>query len=75
MKAKQKQRKITSTTVLPSGRKTTLSWDPNIDPETEDRLNFLRLSFSDRWSYMMALIGSNKPKTSPTNKKKIIEWR
>ncbi len=51
-----------------------LSWKDGIDPETEDREAFLKLSYSERWSYLMTLIMSNYPKQKPTNYKKIIEW-
>ena len=51
-----------------------LSWRKEIEPETEDREAFLKLSYSERWNYMMALIMSNYPKGKPTNYKKIIEW-
>ncbi|MEQ6119779.1 hypothetical protein [Reichenbachiella sp. MALMAid0571] len=51
-----------------------LLWNKDIDPETEDRKAFLKLSYSERWSYMMALILSNHPTKKPTNHKKIIKW-
>ena len=51
-----------------------LSWKKGIDPETEDRKAFLKLSYSERWNYLMALIMSNYPKVKPTNDKKTIEW-
>ena len=51
-----------------------LTWKQDIEPEVEDRLAFLRLSYSERWSYMMKLIMSNHPKKIPTNNMKRIEW-
>tara|TARA_R110001606_G_scaffold399099_2_gene580535 strand:- start:19348 stop:19641 length:294 start_codon:yes stop_codon:yes gene_type:complete len=59
------KKKITSTGVLPNGMKSTLSWDPNIDPETEDRIAFLKLSYSRRWNDLKALIESHNLATNP----------
>ena len=51
-----------------------LSWKEGVNPEKEDREAFLRLPYSKRWNYLMALIMSNYPKEKPTNYKKIIKW-
>ncbi|MEO9965207.1 MAG: hypothetical protein ABJF11_05440 [Reichenbachiella sp.] len=51
-----------------------LIWNNNLDPEVEDRLQFLSLSYEKRWEYMMKLIMSNQSKKIPTNNKKRIEW-
>jgi hypothetical protein len=50
-----------------------LSWNKGTDPEVEDRKEFLKLSYAQRWTYMMTLIMSNHP-NKPTNFKKIIKW-
>ena len=54
--------------------KSRLSWNEGVNPEKEDREAFLKLSYSKRWNYLMALIMSNYPNKKPTNYKKIIEW-
>lgn len=51
-----------------------VSWNNNVDPEIEDRLDFLKLTYAKRWSYIMKLIMSNQKKRVPTNHKKRIEW-
>jgi len=51
-----------------------VSWKNGVDPESEDREAFSKLSYSDRWKYMMTLIMSNHPTKKPTNYKKTIAW-
>ena len=56
--------------------KKNISWKPDIDPETEDRLAFLKLNPQERWDYIMTLILATYPKGVKTvqyNKRK-IEW-
>lgn len=53
-----------------------LSWNPESNPEIEDRLHFLRLSDKQKWKYLMKLILSNYPASKDTVsfRKRIIEW-
>lgn len=51
-----------------------ISWNPSIDPETEDRLAFLKLSSQEKWKYMMGIVLANYPKKEVTYAKRIIEW-
>ncbi len=56
--------------------KRTLSWKEGIDPETEDRLEYLKLTSEEKWKYMMTLILSKFPADKQiTFKKRIIEWK
>ena len=53
-----------------------ISWNPDIDPETEDRLAFLKLAPEERWRHIMALIMLTYPggsKALSFNERK-IEW-
>ena len=51
-----------------------LTWNPNIDPESEDRLAFLKLSYTARWAYLMLLIMKKLPLGGGQFSKRIIEW-
>lgn len=53
-----------------------LTWNPHVDPEQEDRDEFLKLSSGERWAYLMRLIMNSKklPKGAGQFKKKKIEW-
>ena len=53
-----------------------ISWNPDIDPEWEDRKEFLKLSSQKRWQYLMRLIFDSKklPKGAALFSKKKIEW-
>ncbi|MEX2336257.1 MAG: hypothetical protein WD555_03195 [Fulvivirga sp.] len=53
-----------------------LSWDPNKDPEWEDREAFLKLSSGDKWKYLMRLIMQTKklPEGAGKFSKRKIEW-
>jgi len=52
-----------------------ISWIEGIDPETEDRLAYLKLSPKERWEYLMTLILATYPSGKKvTFKKRIIEW-
>lgn len=51
-----------------------LTWNPDLDPESEDRLHFLSLSYQDRMKYMMKLIMLTYPADKVTNNRKRIEW-
>ncbi len=57
-------------------RKYSLSWNPDFEPETEDRLAFLRLSAQERWNHIMAVILATYPKKNlpVTFHKRQIEW-
>ncbi|HNP19935.1 MAG TPA: hypothetical protein PKL31_15965 [Fulvivirga sp.] len=57
--------------------KKSISWNPNIDSETEDRLNYLRLTPIEKWNYIMSVILLTYPNTNKkvTFKKRIIEWK
>ncbi len=73
MKAKQTIKKVSASAILPNGMKSTLSWDPEVDPKTEDRLRCMAMSDHEYWNAMMRLI--NIGRTSPvTFAKRIIKW-
>lgn len=73
MKADQTKKKITSTTVLPNGVKSTLSWNPNVAPDVEDRLRCTQMSDEEYWNSMMRLLNLNR-KVPITFEKRIIKW-
>tara|TARA_R100000027_G_scaffold67602_1_gene67112 strand:+ start:1397 stop:1606 length:210 start_codon:yes stop_codon:yes gene_type:complete len=50
-----------------------LSWNPDIDPETEDRLVFLAMSGPEKWQSLNRLILGNR-KLPLTFHKRIIKW-
>lgn len=54
-----------------------ISWNPNVDQEAEDRATFLALSSEKRWEHMMAVILATYPggAKAVTYKKRKIEWR
>ncbi|MGB3588206.1 MAG: hypothetical protein WBA23_16775 [Tunicatimonas sp.] len=54
--------------------KRNISWNPDVDPETEDRLAYLALNPQERWDYMMTLILATYPKKLVTYDKRKIEW-
>lgn len=67
------KKKITSTTILPNGMRSTLSWDPDVDPVVEDRLRCMQMSDEEYWNSMMRLLNLNR--TEPiTFEKRIIKW-
>jgi hypothetical protein len=52
-----------------------ISWNPEQNPETEDRIQFLRLSQQERWNHVMDVILLTYPKNKQVEyKKRIIEW-
>ena len=55
----------------------TLSWNPNVDPEAEDRAAFLRLSSLERWEHTMAVVLAAYPggPQAVTFEKRKIEWK
>ena len=54
-----------------------LSWNPNVDPETEDRAAFLKLNSTERWNYIMAIVLATYPggPEAVTFEKRRIEWK
>ncbi|WKN41119.1 hypothetical protein [Tunicatimonas pelagia] len=50
--------------------KRNISWNPDVDPETEDRLAYLALNGQERWDYMMTLILATYPKKVVTYDKR-----
>lgn len=57
-----------------SGRK--LSWNEDADTESEDRVEYLKLSPKEKWEYLMNLILTTYPSgKKATYKKRIIEWK
>ena len=55
----------------------TISWKPDIDPVTEDRTAFLKLSPLERWEHMMAVVLATYPggSSAVTYEKRQIEWK
>lgn len=53
-----------------------ISWNPDVDPETEDRLAFLKLSPQERWRHMMAVVMLTYPGGAHacSYSKRKIEW-
>jgi hypothetical protein len=51
-----------------------LSWNPNVDPETEDRLVFMKMSDAEKWKSFNKLILMNR-KEPLTFHKRRIEWK
>jgi hypothetical protein len=54
-------------------KKMYLSWNPEIDPETEDRLRWLNMSDPEKWKAINKLIMMHR-KTPLTFHKRRIEW-
>ena len=53
----------------------TISWNPKINSETEDRIEFLKMPDNERWNYMMAVVLMGYPKGKKVEyKKRIITW-
>ncbi|MEQ8688656.1 MAG: hypothetical protein RIE86_25365 [Imperialibacter sp.] len=73
MRAKQRVKAVSSTTVLPNGMKSSLSWNPESDPQTEDRLRCMAMSDHEYWNAMMRLINVGRT-TAVTFEKRIIKW-
>jgi hypothetical protein len=73
MKTKQTLKAVSSTTVLPNGMKSSLSWNPEGDPQTEDRLRCMAMSDHEYWNAMMRLINVGRT-TAVTFDKRIIKW-
>ena len=57
--------------------KRALSWNPGVDPETEDRAAFLKLSHVERWNYIMEIVLATYPggPEAVTFEKRQIEWK
>lgn len=51
-----------------------ISWNPNLSPEEEDRLAYLKLSGQEKWDYLMRLILATCPYKKITFDKRNIEW-
>ncbi|ADR23474.1 hypothetical protein MATR_26730 [Marivirga tractuosa] len=51
-----------------------LNWNPNVDPETEDRLVFMKMSDAEKWKSFNKLILMNR-KEPLTFHKRRIEWK
>lgn len=51
-----------------------LSWNPDIDPETEDRLRFMNMPDPEKWKCFNKLIMMHR-KTPLTFDKRRIEWK
>ncbi|CAD5248439.1 conserved hypothetical protein [Imperialibacter sp. EC-SDR9] len=73
MKTKQTLKAVSSTTVLPNGMKSSLSWSPESDPQTEDRIRCMAMSDHEYWNAMMRLINVGRT-TAVTFEKRIIKW-
>ncbi len=54
----------------------TLSWNPDVDAETEDRAAFLKLDSLERWNYIMEIVLVTYPggPEAVTFEKRRIEW-
>jgi hypothetical protein len=53
-----------------------ISWKDGINSETEDRLQYLKLSSKEKWNYLMTLIlATYPPNKKVTFDKRIIEWK
>ncbi len=54
----------------------TLPWNPQADPEVEDRAAFLRLSSLERWEHIVAVILATYPggAQAVSFEKRKIEW-
>jgi hypothetical protein len=53
--------------------KRTLSWNPGVDPETEDREAFLKLSYVERWNYIMEIVLATYPaRVAPAARRRLL---
>ena len=53
--------------------KRTLSWNPEVDPEAEDRAAFLKLNSLERWNYIMEIILATYPtRVAPAVPKQLL---
>jgi len=73
MDTSRRKKKIVSSAVLPNGMKSTMSWDPDVDPVEEDRLRCMQMSDEEYWNSMMRLLNLNR-KEAITFEKRIIRW-
>ncbi len=63
--------------MMKSRAQRTISWNPDINPETEDRKAFLELSPLERWEHIMAVVLATYPggPEAVTYEKRQIEWK
>jgi len=54
--------------------KSNISWKKGVNPETEDRVQYLKLSSQEKWDYLMTLILATYPSETVSFDKRQIEW-